>query len=124
LFSHQDHLAALPDVMKPYFDFIWSTPNISELQSLKVPGLHFRLQELKLTLDSLHAEEFQTEKIAAILKSFDLGKNLKFSDFMKILRVAMSGNKTGPSVAEMMWVIGKTQTLIRLDYAIQECQSE
>ncbi|ELT97441.1 hypothetical protein CAPTEDRAFT_170963 [Capitella teleta] len=119
----KDHLKCLPDILEPYFDFIWSSPNLTELKTINLDNktLVNILQAVVNSLDNLSEDDFVSAKISETLRSNPAFKKFKFSEVMKALRVCLSGFKQGPSVAEMMWVIGKPQTTSRVEEAIKYC---
>lgn len=76
------------------------------------------LEEIKLCLSKLVDTEFHREHLKILLKNFSTKKQLPFGKLMKLLRIAVSGLKEGPGVAEMMEILGQTSTVARLDHAV------
>jgi glutamyl-tRNA synthetase len=62
--------------------------------------------------------EFHREHLKILLKNFSTKQQLQFGKLMKLLRIAVSGLKEGPGVAEMMEILGQTSTVARLDHAV------
>ncbi len=62
-------------------------------------------------------EEFKAEEVESIVKAFIQESGLKFGDVLPILRIALSGTMKGPSVFEMIALLGKEETLKRLSLA-------
>lgn len=66
-------------------------------------------------MEELKDEKFTKQNLQTILKEFSSEKNLTFAKLMKSLRTILSGLKEGPSVAEMMEILGKEDTLERIE---------
>ena len=66
-------------------------------------------------VEELKDENFSKQNLQLILKDFSSSQNLTFSKFMKNLRTMLSGLKEGPSVAEMMEILGRESTLERIE---------
>lgn len=65
-------------------------------------------------VEELKDEKFTKQNLVQILKEFSSENNLTFASLMKSLRTTLSGLKEGPSVAEMMEILGKESTLERI----------
>lgn len=65
-------------------------------------------------MDELKDKNFNKHNLQNILKSFSSQNNLTFVNLMKALRSSLSGLKEGPSVAEMMEILGKESSLERI----------
>ncbi|XP_034946967.1 probable glutamate--tRNA ligase, mitochondrial [Chelonus insularis] len=103
----------LNDLVTPNFAFIWIlaqdksvASDSNELESLKM--LSNKLMEMNPT-------DFNQNTLKDYLKDFTKSNGIKFSNFMKLLRKSLSGLEQGPSVAEMMEILGKKETLTRLN---------
>lgn len=63
-------------------------------------------------LDS--TDNFQRDHLNELLKTFADDKQLKYKQFMKSMRMILSGLKEGPGVAEMIEILGKRSTIQRI----------
>lgn len=123
-----DHVEQL-DLDSEHIKFVlnWASSRITSLEELVDGKLSFLWILPKLTKDttlspevieslmkSLEEQNFTRLNLNALLKEFSETNNLTFSKFMKSLRTMLSGLKEGPSVAEMMEILGKANTLERL----------
>jgi len=68
------------------------------------------------SLEDVHA-------ITDVLHVENRGGGIKPARFMTALRHAMSGMKNGPSVAELMDVLGTQRTIARLEEADNSCHA-
>ena len=62
---------------------------------------------------------WQAIEIEKTFKTFLQEKNLKLGDFLPILRLALTGKATGPSVFEISEILEKSESLKRLNYFLQ-----
>ncbi|KAK0087487.1 hypothetical protein PV325_000928 [Microctonus aethiopoides] len=112
-----NRMTRLNDLVDKNLAFLWIMPDIEsfdidpkELESLKV---------LKNELDIVNNSEFNHDMLSRYLKKFASDSKIKFPSFMKFLRKVLSGLDHGPSVAEMMDMLGKDKTLDRLNRFIR-----
>lgn len=59
-------------------------------------------------------DQFERDHLNELLKTYADEKRLKYKNFMKAMRGILSGLKEGPSVAEMMEILGKRSTVQRI----------
>ena len=100
-------ISRIEDLATPKFAFLWILPsnkNIDINKSLFI----------KLLSNLENLDKFEQDSIKNNLKQFSLQNDIKFPDLMKILRSVLSGLNEGPSVAEMMQLLGKCQSLERI----------
>lgn len=100
-------ITSLNELIEGNLSFLWILPKFTKESSLS-PEV---LDEL---VKSLEGQSFSRTSLNGLLKEFSDKNNLTFNKFMKSLRTMLSGMKEGPSVAEMMEILGKTNTLERL----------
>ncbi len=63
-------------------------------------------------------EDFSAEYLAEKIKSWIASENIGFGKVMMPLRFALVGEMKGPDVFTMMEILGKEQTIIRIENAI------
>jgi len=67
-----------------------------------------------------NASSWSEKNLEKIFKNYIAKTGLGFGQVMKPIRLALCGSLTGPSLFELMELIGKTSTINRLNYAIKE----
>lgn len=109
----KDRMAKLQDLVGKNFAFLWVIPTT---QSIKIDpkNLEF-LKMLSQQLAAVDNNNFDDKKINDYLKEFSSNNDLKFPAFMKLLRSILSGLNQGPPVGEMMSILGKQNTLKRIN---------
>ncbi|XP_014229583.1 probable glutamate--tRNA ligase, mitochondrial [Trichogramma pretiosum] len=108
----QNRINKLSDLVSADLKFLWVKPenndnfkNLKYLESIEV---------LSKKLENIDENNFCQESLKNYLREFAKTNNVPFSDLMKTLRSLLSGLKEGPSVAEMMEILGRDATLNRL----------
>ncbi|XP_069103547.1 nondiscriminating glutamyl-tRNA synthetase EARS2, mitochondrial-like [Argopecten irradians] len=133
LIFNEDHLRsllkwALPeeritrpeDLLGEQFIFLWEVPDKNNISTfLQQTGIDNDILlniglEIVNTVDKFEAEEINT----ALIKK---AKSLKISPkkLMPVLRFVLSSSVEGPRVGEIMFILGKEQTVHRLQQALE-----
>lgn len=102
-----NRISSLNELVEGKLSFLWILPKLHK-DTIIGPDI------LESLIKSLNEQNFSKTDLNTVLKEFSAKNNLTFSNFMKSLRGALSGLKEGPSVAEMMEILGKQGTLERL----------
>ena len=76
------------------------------------------LNELKIELTEL--VDFSAENIETVFKLFLEKKKIKMGVLLPVLRVSLTGLAMGPSLFNIAELIGKKETLFRIDTAIKK----
>lgn len=63
-------------------------------------------------------QEFTAHALDASVKSFMSERAVKAGELLPLLRIALAGTMQGPAVFDMMEVLGRDETLLRLDRAV------
>jgi glutamyl-tRNA synthetase len=63
------------------------------------------------------AEDFAASSLETLLHNFLQENNFKAGEILPVLRVMLIGSKTGPAVFEIMAVLGKDESIIRMNRA-------
>lgn len=100
-------ISRIEDLVTPKFAFLWILPSNKNIDINKN-----LFEKLINNLEEL--ENFEQDSIKDNLKHFSVENDIKFPDLMKLLRSMLSGLNEGPSVAEMMQLLGKCQSLERI----------
>ncbi|XP_058801775.1 probable glutamate--tRNA ligase, mitochondrial [Phymastichus coffea] len=107
-----NRITKLNDLVTPDLKFLWIKPTTNgeskNLKYLEMIGI------LSKKLESIDETNFCKESLKIYLKEFAINNNVAFPDLMKTLRSLLSGLKEGPSVVEMMEILGRDATLNRL----------
>ncbi|RZC35110.1 glutamate--tRNA ligase, mitochondrial, partial [Asbolus verrucosus] len=108
-----NRITKLQDLLSDDLKFIWVSP-----KSHKVT--EDELKYLQLFVENLEKKTaLERETLNPFFRKFCEEHQLKFGNFMRILRSILSGLKEGPSVAEMMEILGKENTMERLQWCIK-----
>ncbi|XP_072034082.1 nondiscriminating glutamyl-tRNA synthetase EARS2, mitochondrial-like [Amphiura filiformis] len=117
LMTNKHRINRIRDLTCEEFDFLWRQPNVTVETLLEIspqadnilscvhqamadtPSDSFSKGQLVENLKSIHKSSFPTEAMGS---------------YMKLLRMALSGLKQGPGVAEMMELLGKEEVSRRL----------
>ncbi|KOB76231.1 Uncharacterized protein OBRU01_04972 [Operophtera brumata] len=100
------HVNTSEELISNKFGFLWILPS-SQLHTDKE-----LLTKLVHNLETVHI--FEEKKLKQHLRCFSKENDVKFPVLMKILRSVLSGLEEGPGVAEMMELLGKSQSLQRI----------
>ncbi|KAJ8735100.1 hypothetical protein PYW08_014350 [Mythimna loreyi] len=104
-------ISRIEELSSKKYGFLWILPkNTSQVdQEL--------LKKLVENLEGL--EKFNESSLKENLRSFSANNNVKFPALMKMLRSVISGLDEGPGVAEMMDLLGKSQSLERIKAVVR-----
>ncbi len=78
------------------------------------------LKEVHVVLSGM--QTFSADQITARLKEWTVQKNIKIVAIAQPLRIALLGKSSGPSVFDLMAVIGKHETLERIEHLLQSVE--
>ncbi|XP_063837928.1 nondiscriminating glutamyl-tRNA synthetase EARS2, mitochondrial [Ostrinia nubilalis] len=105
-------ISKIEDLVSSKFGFLWILPSNNQMDIDK--DLLHRLVEYLET-----QEVFEEPILKDKLREFSKNNNIKFPELMKILRSVLSGLSEGPGVAEMMHLLGKSQSLERIKAVVR-----
>lgn len=122
-------ISRVNELAEEKLSFLWVLPTIAKDKEIpidagekdaqkimkKLKNFFFSLDIIDSLVEDLKDENFTRQNLQQLLKEFSSEKNLTFANFMKNLRSTLSGLKDGPSVAEMMEVLGKKNTIKRIE---------
>ncbi|XP_038070784.1 probable glutamate--tRNA ligase, mitochondrial [Patiria miniata] len=118
--ARKHHIDKIQDLCQPDYIYLWIPPRLSKGELMSVSS------QAELVLDRA-CKEIDSLQEKVLSEVTDLSPKLRqcseslagipYSIFMRVLRIALSNVKKGASVAEMMSVLGKTETLHRLHAA-------
>lgn len=108
----------IEELVNDSFDFLWLMPQ--SLDTLDIKNPCEALQGCLTCIKNLN--DFEQSNITSILREESKRLGVKFSRYMTFLRLCLSGIKEGPSVGEIMTVLGQAKTIERLQHAIILCE--
>lgn len=103
-----DRISTLRELVEGNLSFLWILPKLTK------DSQHISPEVLDSLVKALEEQNFSKTNLNSVLKEFSTKNNLTFANFMKSVRGLLSGLKEGPSVAEMMEILGKQNTIERL----------
>ncbi|CAD5118746.1 DgyrCDS7423 [Dimorphilus gyrociliatus] len=115
----KERITNINSLVSSEFLFLWSLPptipvDLSSQAAKKA---------IKDTLESISKlednKELDTVTLVKVLKTTSKLNNLKYPQYMKLLRSSLTGLKEGPSIAEVILILGIDQTKSRLEYALE-----
>ncbi|XP_043262896.1 probable glutamate--tRNA ligase, mitochondrial isoform X1 [Colletes gigas] len=109
----QDRIYKLSDLVTPNFAFLWVIPsspvNVTESGCLDV------LKIINMKLSETDSQNYNKTSINSYLKELANEHKIPIATLMTLLRGILSGLKEGPPVGEMMEILGKDTTLLRIN---------
>jgi glutamyl-tRNA synthetase len=112
----KDRISLLSDLTQRQYNFLWSLPTSINLDNVEgtVETEKEMIQETLASITTIGGTEFSHETIALTLNTVGHSKAWKYSQYMKFLRKSLTGCLEGPSVAEIMTILGRETTMNRL----------
>ncbi|XP_071976298.1 nondiscriminating glutamyl-tRNA synthetase EARS2, mitochondrial [Engystomops pustulosus] len=119
LVLRKGHLNILTDLLSPDYSYLWVRPAVHQED---LHGLSSEASDIgRLVMQILQNVRHDTslDVLSKELKNhLQQLKTTKYSTSMKVLRLALSGRETGPSVAEMMLSLGVEESMIRVQKSL------
>lgn len=109
----QDRISNLSDLVTVNFSFIWILP--SKIPDDIQPEYINAIKNLSDKLAESNENSLSEDFIKALLKELAKNNGVSFPMLMKTLRKLLSGLESGPSIAEMIMILGKNETQVRLN---------
>ncbi|XP_048187817.1 probable glutamate--tRNA ligase, mitochondrial isoform X3 [Perognathus longimembris pacificus] len=111
----QGHVCRLQDLVSPLYSYLWMRPTVGRAQLSAISQKADVIAERMLGLLERSGTSFTQDMLNGELKKLSEGlEGTKYSDVMKLLRVALSGHLQGPPVAEMMVSLGPQEVWERV----------
>ncbi|XP_063171168.1 nondiscriminating glutamyl-tRNA synthetase EARS2, mitochondrial [Candoia aspera] len=114
LLLRRGHISHLKDLVSPSYAFLWIRPSVpsEKLQALSTEADEIGRVVLRLLEGPLTQKP---EELGQQLRQLhEQISSTKYSSMMRLLRLALSGLQDGPSVAEMMILLGRKETSARI----------
>ncbi|XP_061456193.1 probable glutamate--tRNA ligase, mitochondrial isoform X2 [Rhineura floridana] len=119
LLLRKGHISRLKDLVSAKYAFLWIRPSVphEELQTISAEA--DRIGRLVLGLLERQVAALTTEELSKDLRRLqEQISGTPYSGMMKLLRLALSGQPEGPSVAEMMVSLGPREASMRIQRAL------
>uniref|UniRef100_A0A8C2WKN3 Nondiscriminating glutamyl-tRNA synthetase EARS2, mitochondrial n=1 Tax=Cyclopterus lumpus TaxID=8103 RepID=A0A8C2WKN3_CYCLU len=100
------HISSLKELASPAYSYLWVRPSVSSQQVAALTPEAQHIAFLVLKVVNISPLDLLTKDLKTLAKQ---AKATKYSDVMKLLRLALSGLQQGPSVAEMMVSLGPAE---------------
>ncbi|KAJ8920758.1 hypothetical protein NQ315_004898, partial [Exocentrus adspersus] len=113
-----NRIDTISDLVSKDLQFVWLVPSEQKVEA--PDSIMVQLFKSKFEAEKEFAEK---ENLNIFLRTFCKDNEIKFSNFMKLLRWVLSGLKEGPGVAEMILILGKENTLKRLMTCLNNAKS-
>ena len=130
-YKSQDYLLKVIDLIKPRSNsltdlidqsqYFFSSPknfDSTQLKKIWKEGTSEKIIELKSILDSINS--WAANELESNFKSFTDQKGIGIGKVMQPMRLLICGSLQGPSLFDLMELIGKGESLKRINYAINE----
>ncbi len=113
---------SLKDIIKES-NYFFKPPNVffdTNLEKIWDQKAHGDIKEIIKLYSALNS--WGQVDIEKIFKDYIKNKNYGIGRLMKPMRIALCGSLTGPSLFELMRLLGKQETINRLDYALNQIE--
>lgn len=115
LLLRKGHISHLKDLVSDNYSYLWVRPSVSREQLQMISAEVDEIGKLVLGLMTKPAAVWTIEELNKDLRSLQKQtRETKYSSMMKLLRLALSGQQHGPSVAEMMVTLGPREVCGRI----------
>ncbi|XP_074866674.1 nondiscriminating glutamyl-tRNA synthetase EARS2, mitochondrial [Carettochelys insculpta] len=119
LLLRKGHISHVKNMMAPEYSYLWVKPSVSREQLQSVSAELDEIGKLVIGLMEGQIDALTTEKLNEDLRG--LQKQLRgtqYSSMMKLLRLVLSAQQHGPSIAEMMASLGPREVCERIKKAL------
>ncbi|XP_069763380.1 nondiscriminating glutamyl-tRNA synthetase EARS2, mitochondrial [Narcine bancroftii] len=120
LLHRKGHITSLLDLVKPAHSYLWIRPHVAweQMEELTTDGEKICSMVISL-YQNWPSDNGTLAELNSELRSLQTRfTTTKYSVMMKLLRLALSGQQHGPSVAEMMLSLGTKEVCERLQRMI------
>ncbi|XP_010179364.1 PREDICTED: probable glutamate--tRNA ligase, mitochondrial, partial [Mesitornis unicolor] len=119
LLLRKGHIAFLRNLVSSDYSYLWVRPSVSREQLRAISAEADEIGALVVGLMARQAAVVTMEELSRALRSLqEQTRETKYSSMMQLLRLALSGQQHGPSVAEMMLTLGPREVCGRIHKAL------
>ncbi|KAL0281081.1 UNVERIFIED_CONTAM: hypothetical protein PYX00_002180 [Menopon gallinae] len=108
-----DRIHKVEDLTTLDYVYLWAVPDFKFTNTGSVTT-----EFLKEVLIKLTNIEWIKESLGPFFRSFCKENNIVYAEFMMCLRLILTGNKNGPGVADILLLIGRENSLKRIENAL------
>ena len=113
--ADEGRIHKLEQLVEPSMEFLWSQPR-DRIASAMEPDRIRRILEPVVNL--LTGDPLDRNQLNAALRRLAAENGTKFADVMKLMRSSLTGLKEGPSVAEIIDILGPVTCIRRLNTSL------
>ena len=113
--ADEGRIHKLEQLVEPSMEFLWSQPR-DRIASAMEPDRIRRILEPVVNL--LSGDPLDRNQLNAALRRLAAENGTKFADVMKLMRSSLTGLKEGPSVAEIIDILGPVTCIRRLNTSL------
>uniref|UniRef100_A0A8C1RN94 Nondiscriminating glutamyl-tRNA synthetase EARS2, mitochondrial n=1 Tax=Cyprinus carpio TaxID=7962 RepID=A0A8C1RN94_CYPCA len=115
------HVCSLRELLNHMHAYLWIRPRVTRQQLQEVSAEAENIAAAVIQLVASGGSFESTEHLNTELKLIASRlKHTKYSGMMRVLRLALSAQQQGPSVAEMMLSLGEQEVCVRLQKALEQ----
>ncbi|XP_064529568.1 nondiscriminating glutamyl-tRNA synthetase EARS2, mitochondrial isoform X1 [Pseudopipra pipra] len=119
LLLRKGHISLLKNLVSSDYSYLWVRPSVSRQQLQMISAEVDEIGKLVLGLVTRQAAALTVEELNKDLRNLQKQtRETKYSSMMQLLRLALSGQQHGPSVAEMMVTLGAKEVSGRIHRAL------
>ncbi|XP_032560258.1 probable glutamate--tRNA ligase, mitochondrial isoform X3 [Chiroxiphia lanceolata] len=119
LLLRKGHISLLKNLVSSDYSYLWVRPSVSRQQLQMISAEVDEIGKLVLGLVTRQAAALTVEELNKDLRNLQKQtRETKYSSMMQLLRLALSGQQHGPSVAEMMVTLGAEEVSGRIHRAL------
>ncbi|XP_065163322.1 nondiscriminating glutamyl-tRNA synthetase EARS2, mitochondrial [Atheta coriaria] len=116
-----NRITKLSDLLQEEYQYLWCIPDVNienfDESDIEIVRLFCHALENKQIYLNKQAINRYLQKLAG-------DYNYKFPALMKLIRQVLSGLQTGPSVADMLIILGKDNSLLRLRMFVEKSEAK
>ncbi|KAI4464633.1 glutamate--trna ligase [Holotrichia oblita] len=113
-----DRITKVSDLISKDFMFLWIMPNYEN--DLRIEQQQILAKIHRIINEETKLNDWSKDNINEVLRTTAKEIDFPYNGLMKMLRNVLSGLKEGPSVAEMMFILGKENTIHRLKVYLEK----
>jgi glutamyl-tRNA synthetase len=117
--ADEGRIHKLEQLVEPSMEFLWTQPR-DRIASAMEPDRIRRILEPVVNL--LNGDPLDRNQLNAALRRLAAENGTKFADVMKLMRSSLTGLKEGPSVAEIIDILGPVTCIRRLNTSLSLLQ--
>jgi glutamyl-tRNA synthetase len=129
----QSYISTVIDMMKPRVEtldqfysqaqYFWSAPGQYDEKTLKKKYKSENKEQFENIISAIDSQEKWTKEVVEhVVKTYINENGLKFGDILPLLRIWITGSMEGPDLFEMIILLGKQESINRLNKGLDFCK--